>query len=112
MPTECMDCERPADKADNRIVDDVHGEYGPVCNECWSIFLHQDTVLSEREADVAALRDMGITPKETADILELEESTVYTYLGRIHRKVEKAHRTVDEIGYMTTENDWEGPEFD
>lgn len=112
IPTECMDCNCPADKAEGRVVGEVTGGYGPICNECWSIFLRQETVLSEREADVAALRDMGISPMESANILDIEKTTVHTYLRRIHTKIEKARRTVDEIEHLSPENAPEGKEID
>ena len=97
MARECMECDTEANKDEGVVVGEARGGYGPICNDCWSLFLHDETVLSEREADVAALRDMSVTPSEIADVLELEKSTVYSYNIRIDDKIEAAERTVDEL---------------
>lgn len=100
MATECNECGTEASKAGWVVVGKVPGDYGPICNWCWSLFLHDETTLSEREADVAALRDIGLTQGEIADLLGIDRSTVATYNGRVVAKVEAAQRTVDELGHM------------
>lgn len=99
MATQCQDCDLEASKDDGRIVSEI-GHYGPVCNECWAIFLRQETVLSEREAEVTALFEMDLPKFEIADTLDIDESTVRTYLDRSQTKLVKAERTVDELGHV------------
>jgi DNA-binding CsgD family transcriptional regulator len=103
MATECEECGTQASKADGVVVGEVWGGYGPICNECWSMFLADETTLSQREADVAALKDLGNTHAEIADILGIDKSTVGTYVGRIVEKVVLAERTADELGHMSPE---------
>lgn len=97
MAEACQDCGR--NDSDGVYVG-AAGHYGPVCNECWTTFLRQETVLSEREAEVAALKDMDLTHSEIAETLDIEKSTVDTYAGRIMKKVQRAHRTVDELKHL------------
>jgi len=104
MAEACQECGK--DESDNVYVGHA-GEYGPVCNLCWTTFLHQETVLSEREAEVAALKDMDLTHREIADLLAIEKSTVDTYASRVMKKVHRAHRTVDELGHLDPDVDEE-----
>ena len=103
MATECEECGTEASKADGVVVGDIPYGDGPICNECWATYLADETTLSQREADVAALKDMGNTQGEIADILGIDRSTVGTYAGRIAEKVMRAERTVTELGHMSPE---------
>lgn len=105
MPTECMECEAESSATDGVVVGTVEGDYGPICNECWSLFIGDETVLSRREADVAALLDMDLSHREIGNILDLEKSTVDTYTGRLYKKIDAAQRTVDELGHLNAYQD-------
>lgn len=102
MTVECIECGREGGGDSDIVVAELQGGYGPVCNECWADSLHDETVLSEREADVAALLvlDIPMVAREMGDVLGIEESTVHTYVDRIDEKIKRAHRTVDEIGWL------------
>jgi len=97
MAEACQECGK--DESDGVYVG-AAGHYGPICNECWATFLRQETVLSEREAEVAALKDLDLTHREIADRLDIKKSTVDTYVSRIMEKVQRAHRTVDELAHF------------
>ena len=100
---ECIECEREASSEENRIVTEVAGGYGPICNQCWSEFLRQETVLAPREADVAALMDMDLSHREIGRTLGIEKSTVDTVTIRVRGKIEKAQRTRDELQHLVGE---------
>lgn len=59
--------------------------------------LETETVLSEREAQVQALRESDYAPEEIADVLGLAEETVVAVTGEIERRLEQSRRTLELI---------------
>lgn len=59
--------------------------------------LAEKTVLSEGEAEVAALKEQGEDNQAIADELGLSKSTVYTITSRIRTKLDRAQATIDEV---------------
>jgi DNA-binding CsgD family transcriptional regulator len=94
---QCEACKAKPDRTNGIVVREPRDTYGPHCNECWSLWLNDETVLASREADVAALKEMGYADMEIADILGIERSTVTTIMSRVRAKGERAERTVTEL---------------
>lgn len=96
--TECIHCNA-TDEPEHGVVVGLHGELNEaVCNVCLAQSLEQETLLSEREAQVAALKLLGgWSHGKIAEILELDKSTVDEYSRRINQKVQQAERTVSEL---------------
>lgn len=59
--------------------------------------LAKRTVLTPRQAHVAALKERGLTHQQIGDELGIEKSTVDTLSSRINKQFKEAHATVDEI---------------
>lgn len=59
--------------------------------------LERETVLSEREAQVQALRECDYDADEIADVLGLTDDTVVAVTGEIERRLEQSRRTLDLI---------------
>ena len=59
--------------------------------------LERETVLSEREAQVQALRECDYEPEETAAVLGLAEETVIAVTGEIEQRFEQSRRTLELI---------------
>lgn len=59
--------------------------------------LEAETVLSEREAQVQALREEAYDPEEIAAVLGLGEETVDAVTGEIERRLEQSRRTLELI---------------
>lgn len=69
-----------------------------VCTICRAKLLCDTTVLSEREAEIAAHKQItGATHDAIAERLELSPSTVDEYSRRMKTKVRKAKQTTHEL---------------
>lgn len=60
--------------------------------------LADETVLTEREADVAALREKGLSHAEVAEELGIKRSTASNLNQRVEDRLERARRTLEELG--------------
>lgn len=96
---QCSECGTEASAANGVIVGETTNYPEPICNECWALWLKGETVLSEREAQVAALKDYDLPHREIASILDIKKSTVDTLSVRTREKVRLARRTTEEIGH-------------
>ena len=96
-----MLCGMP-DNPDDGIRVEVPPNRGhPFCTTCWAENLEQDTVLSYREAQVAAHKQLTDATHETiAHRLDLEKSTVDEYNLRLKNKIGHARATIDEVGEL------------
>jgi DNA-binding CsgD family transcriptional regulator len=66
-----------------------------ICTVCLSEEIHDGTILSQRESEVAAhIRITRATPSTISDRLDIERSTVNEYRRRIREKIEKSHAVV------------------
>lgn len=75
--------------------------YSPEIGEEWTERaddLSQNTVLSQRQADVQALSEQGCTRQEIADELEISINTVDEHRQDIKKRIRLAEKTVDELG--------------
>ena len=71
----------------------------PICTDCRARDLETTTVLSAREAEIAAHKQLsGASHATVADRLYLSKSTVDEYSRRINDKITKARVTGDEVG--------------
>lgn len=61
-------------------------------------YLSNTTVLSEREAEVQALKEAGLTHEQIAERLEVSKSTVDEYSRRINQRLKQAKATVRQLG--------------
>lgn len=98
MMSECINCAATDDE-ENGIVVGLQGELNEtVCNVCRTEELVENTVLSEREAQVAALKELiGAKHDRIAEILDLEKSTVDEYSRRMRDKFFEAGETVEQL---------------
>lgn len=55
------------------------------------------TTLSDREADVVALLEAGLSRPEIAEELDLAKGTIDGYAGRAREKFDLARRTSEEL---------------
>ena len=65
--------------------------------------LQEQTTLSEREAQVVALRAQGQTYREVADELDASPQAAHAHARRAGEKAERAEQTVDvlkRIGFI------------
>lgn len=60
--------------------------------------LHERTVLSRREAEVYALKELGLSHQEVGDELGIAKNTVDEYSRRIREARQEARATIDELG--------------
>lgn len=96
--SECVHCGATDDE-EHGIVVGLLGELNEnVCNVCRAEDLAERTTLSEREAQVAALKQLiGASHSRIAEILDLDKSTVDEYSRRLNEKAETAAVTADEL---------------
>ena len=95
--SECIHCGA-TDEPESGIVVGVVGESNAtVCNICRTKELIDNTVLSRRESEVAALKEQGMTHDRISDLIGLEKSTVDEYSRRMSEKVQNAIRTQEEL---------------
>lgn len=59
--------------------------------------LERETVLTEREAQVQALREVDYEPEEIAAVLGLAEETVVAVIGEIEKRLDQSRRTLELI---------------
>jgi DNA-binding CsgD family transcriptional regulator len=96
--TECVRCGATDDRDHGIVVGLLDPLNETVCNVCRSDELVRETTMSEREAQVAALKQLGgHSHAEVADILDIDESTVGEYRRRITQKIRTAETTIDEL---------------
>ena len=96
--SECIHCGATDEPASGIVIGAIGELNESVCTVCRSEFLKSQTVLSRREADVAAHKQVtGATHEKIAERLELDKSTVDEYSRRMKDKVEKAAVTQNEL---------------
>lgn len=95
----CIHCGA-TDDAEHGIIIGAVGELNEsVCTVCRADELHEHTVLSRREAEVAAHKQItGASHETIAGRLDLSKSTVDEYSRRFKRKVKKAGQTTAKLG--------------
>lgn len=104
LSPECDNCG-DAENPESGVVLEIYPDIGRICNVCRSSALHELTVLSEREARVATLKEWGYSHSEIADLLQKfnddpvtpTKSTVDEYSRRVTRKLDEAERTVEML---------------
>lgn len=96
--SECPHCGATDDPDNGIVVGIVDGPSGTYCTVCRTDELREKTVLSDREAQIAAHKQItGASHRTIGDRLGLERSTVAEYSRRMKDKVEKAAATKDEL---------------
>ena len=97
--SECIHCGA-TDETDAGIVVGAVGELNEsVCTICRADELRENTVLSRREAEVAAHKQITAASHATiAERIDLDKSTVDEYSRRLNEKVRKAANTTNELG--------------
>lgn len=95
---ECVHCGA-TDAPEGGIVIGAVGELNEsVCTICRTDDLAENTVLSQREAEVAAHKQVtGASHEMIAERIGLEKSTVDEYSRRMKEKVRKAVNTQNEL---------------
>lgn len=97
MP-ECPHCGA-VDEPEAGIIVGPIGDGTSSCTICRTDELREKTVLSKREAEVAAHKQItGATHQTIADRLDLDKSTVDEYSRRMKSKVQAARVTQNELG--------------
>lgn len=96
--SECIHCGA-TDDPENGIVVGAVGELNEsVCTVCRADELRENTVLSRREAEVAAHKQVsGASHATIAERIDLSKSTVDEYSRRMKDKVQKSQVTVTEL---------------
>lgn len=96
---ECVHCNATDEPEQGIIVGAVGELYESVCTICRTDELAENTVLSQREAEVAAHKQVtGASHDTIAERIGLEKSTVDEYSRRMKEKVGKAKITTNELG--------------
>ena len=97
--SECVHCGA-TDAPEAGIVIGAVGELNEgVCTICRADELRENTVLSRREAEIAAHKQItGASHETIADRLDLSKSTVDEYSRRMKEKVRKSANTTNELG--------------
>ena len=96
--SECVHCGA-TDAPEGGIVVGAVGELNEsVCTVCRAEELREQTVLSEREAEVAAHKQItGASHETIAERIDLSKSTVDEYSRRFKDKVKRAKATTAEL---------------
>jgi len=96
--SECVHCGA-TEAPENGIVVGLLGELNEnICTVCRADELADETTLSQREAEVAAHKQVtGASHATIADRLGLDKSTVDEYSRRINSKAHTAAVTADEL---------------
>ena len=99
--SECVHCGA-TDAPDGGIIVGAVGELNEsICTICRADELRENTVLSRREAEIAAHKQItGASHETIADRLDLSKSTVDEYSRRMKEKVRKSATTTSELGEM------------
>lgn len=97
--SECIHCGA-TDGPEGGIVVGAVGELNEsVCTICRADELREHTVLSRREAEIAAHKQItGASHETIAERLDLSKSTVDEYSRRFKRKVKEAEQTTAKLG--------------
>ena len=97
MP-ECIHCGA-TDEPEHGIVIGAVGELNEsVCTVCRTDELAENTVLSRREAEVAAHKQItGASHETIAERIDLSKSTVDEYSRRMKDKVRKSKATTNQL---------------
>lgn len=96
--SECVYCGRVGEPEHGVVVGLLGSINENVCNVCWSGELERETTLSEREAEVAALKQLGgYSHNRIAGLLDIDKSTVDEYSRRITDKIRMAEKTIAEL---------------
>lgn len=97
--SECVHCGA-TDAPEGGIVIGAVGDLNEsVCTICRTDELAENTVLSRREAEVAAHKQVtGASHETIAERIDLSKSTVDEYSRRMKEKVRKAKVTANELG--------------
>jgi DNA-binding NarL/FixJ family response regulator len=97
--SECIHCGATDEPAQGIVVGAVGDLAESVCTVCRTDELKEQTVLSDREAEVAAHKQItGASHETIAKRIGLTKSTVDEYSRRFKAKVRKAATTTDELG--------------
>lgn len=96
--TECVHCGA-VDEEEHGVLVGLSGhDSEETCNICRAGELEERTTLSQREAEVAALKQLtGASHERIAKILEIDKSTVDEYSRRLNSKAHTAAVTADEL---------------
>jgi len=96
--SECSHCGA-VDEEEQGVVVGLSGHgAGSTCNFCRANDLAERTILSRREAEVAALKQItGASHERIGEVLGIEKSTVDEYSRRVNTKSHQAAVTADEL---------------
>jgi len=96
--TECIDCGATDDKAAGIVVGLLGELDEPHCNVCRADYLATETLLSQQEANVIALKQLcGMSHASVAELLDISKSTVDEYSRRANEKRTRAEATAVEM---------------
>lgn len=96
--TECVRCGATEDLEAGTAVGSRDPDADPLCNECLAETLEEVTMLSEREAQVVAFRQVADLRFDlVAESLEIAENTANEYYRRAREKALLAERTTQEL---------------
>lgn len=103
---ECAYCQTPDAPENGIVVNKIEQGGDSMCNVCLTDSLRKNTTLSDREAEVAALKLQGHGHKTIAELLDAaakpgeagpKKSTVDEYSRRINEKAEMARSTFNHL---------------
>lgn len=96
--SECPHCGATDDPSNGIVVGVVDGPSGSYCTVCRTDELREKTVLSDREAEVAAHKQItGASHETIGERIGVSTSTVDEYSRRMKDKVKKSQRTTNEL---------------
>lgn len=104
----CSNCGMTEDERDG-VVLGYHGESNkPMCSLCLTTLYEEETFLSGRESEVAALKEFGYSHNEIAELIRSfwdeddgpSKSAIDEYSSRISEKLVKARRTTNELDWL------------
>lgn len=105
----CVSCEMEPDK-DGVVLGNPPSIDGPMCNVCVSTMYEEETLLSGRESEVAALKEFGYSHSEIAELLQAfsgeggpTKSTVDEYSRRLKEKRDMAEKTMGYLSWLGNE---------
>lgn len=106
----CESCGMEADEEDGVVIGNPASIDGPMCSLCVSTMYEEETMLSGRESEVAALKEFGYSHSEIAELIQAfwdddspTKSTVDEYSRRIKEKRDLADRTTGYLGWLGDE---------
>jgi len=93
--SECTLCGATEEPEQNVFVAPWKDINTCICTVCLTEKIHEGTIFSQRESEVAAhIRITRATPATLSDRLGIERSTVNEYRRRIREKIEKSEAVV------------------